>query len=126
MDDEMGMVTWKVSVELAEATAGIGEFFRAHHVLAPPHGHGPANEMVMVIVVDALVHAFCTKVGSGAVVVPGAHLAVKTPADAMPLVRMTGTVQLTAPASAARRSRALRSTPPSLDVGAGATISGRV
>ena len=66
--------------------------------------------MVMVMVLDVSAHTVWTKLAV-AVTVPGAHFAVKTPADANSLVRMTGAVQLTAPAIAARRNTARRSKP---------------
>ena len=96
------------SVAVAPVTTGAGVFFCVHHNLVPPHGQGPAKLIVMFIVLEFDKQFTCAKVAL-AVIVPGAHFAVNTPAETGELLTMTGTVQPTAPAVAAFRSRARRS-----------------
>lgn len=49
MVEKMGIVTENERVDDVPDTVGAGEFFCAHHSLVPPHGHGPENEIVMVM-----------------------------------------------------------------------------
>ena len=104
----IGTTTLNTSVDVVVETTGVGVFFLAHHSMVPPHGQAPAKLMVIVIVVLLLVQPVCTN-DAVAVIVPGAHLDVNTPADTGELIKMTGAVQPTAPAAAALRSRARRS-----------------
>lgn len=105
------MVTENARTAVELATVGAGVFFWAHHFLVPPQGHGPVKVIVMVMVDDAPTHAVRTN-PAVAVIVPGAHFAVNTPADAVPALRMTGAVQPIAPATAALRRSVRRSNPP--------------
>jgi hypothetical protein len=91
-----------------DAIAGDGEFFRAHQICAPPHGQGPENVMAICTLVPVPSHAVWAK-EFDAVMVPGAHFAVNTPAAAAVLLKMTGATHPTAPAPASFLSNLRRS-----------------
>ena len=106
--DPIGTNWLNDSVDVALDAVGVGMFFCAHQICTPPHGHGPEKLIVIVMMLPLFRHAVRTK-EFVAVMVPGAHLAVNTPAAAGELLRMAGATQPTAPAPASFLSNLRRS-----------------
>lgn len=106
--DPIGTNWLNDSVDEVVDAVGVGVFFCAHQICAPPHGHGPEKLIVIVMLLPLNKHAVRTK-EFVAVMVPGAHLAVNTPAAAGELLRMTGATHPTAPAPASFLSNLRRS-----------------